>query len=262
MNNVSIRAAVCALALGLVALGCSSVPEEEASGGLPSDTSAGKDPATRSSSSAASPPKALPRLTSRAIDSDDQLPESGAVFAQIAGALYTGDAAVVVTQASTNAVYSPPAGASASDAARRSGVQTDTVELSMNVGNGEQQLSFSVRLTEKDSKALFSSGELLLDDSNFAALSQGNGQQIVRVTKLSFERLPSGADQIVATFGAADQAVPMNLPDEVTFKGALRLVCSPAAKAGEVHSMLDDPMLRSPFCQAKARLFALQAFAP
>jgi hypothetical protein len=176
--------------------------------------------------------------------------------------LYTGDAAVMVTQASTNAVYAPPSGTSPAGVARRSGVQSDTVAFSMNIGNGEQQLSFSVPLTEKDSKALFSAGQLLLGESHFAALSRGDVQQIVRVSKLTFKQLPSGADQIVASFAAPEQGVPANLPDEVTFKGAIRLLCAPAAKAGEVHSLLDDPMLRSPFCQAKVRLFALQPFAP
>jgi hypothetical protein len=257
-----------------LALGCSSAPEEpskadsSASSGSPTDESLIGGPSASGPVSVTPlpAPTADERLSLSAaanvIDVDDQLPVRDPVFAVFDGAAYTGDASVVITQASARTVSFVPSASLDNGLSGRSVAQQDSIVLAVRVARGNRQLSFTIPLQEFESRELFSRGKLVLGDSSLASLLGFNAEEVFRVVTLAYERRPNGVDQITARFAPIEQLGAPSMPSEVTFTGSVHVVCLPAAPAGQVHSLLDDPMLRSPFCQAKVKAFGLHAFAP
>jgi hypothetical protein len=253
----------------VLASGCESVPEEPqstTSSSLAEQASGDIPERATPVASVGSPANAVPsqgkesalRTAFGLVDADDQLAVSDPVAAVLGGSMYTGDAAVVLTQATASTVTLAP-GASG----RRALVQEDSVELVVRVANDGQQLSFTIPLKESESQSLFSMGQLALGESSLASLLGYDGkQQVFRITKLDYKRLDSGLDQITASFGPLEEGATIAVPAPVTFTGTVRLLCLAAAAARQVHTLLDDPMLRSPFCQSKLKPFALQLLAP
>lgn len=268
MNKPSL-AAVVGSAVMAMAMGCSSVPDEPRSkegfspstgsstnGSLTGGSLTPSAPANAAAISSHADPANTLRAAAELIDADDQLPLTDPVFTVLGGATYTGDVSVVLTQASASGVSLLP-----SQSGSRPLAQEDSVEFVVRVASGGKQLSFSIPLKEDQSQALFSKGQLTLGESSLASLLGYDGQQVFRVLKLTYKRWPNGIDQVTASFAPFEDGAA-NVPGQMTFTGAVRLLCLPAAPAGQLPVLLDDPMLRSPFCQAKIKPFALQVLAP
>jgi hypothetical protein len=238
-------------------LGCSTAPDEPAPGSAAADAPL-TPPAAAPNAGTLAPADVGSTLNAaaRLVDPDDQLPVSDPVFALLDGVTYAGDASIIVTQAASNHVSLRPG------SSERAVAQEDTVDFAVTVTTGGRQLAFSVPLTEADGKALFSQGSLALPESRFGSVLEHEGQQVFRVVSLAYKRSSKGVDQITASFAAIGDGEPLNVPSQVTIVGTVRLTCMPAAPAGGIHTSLDDPMLRSPFCQTKVKSFGLRAFAP
>ena len=218
--------------VALVALACSSIPEEPggSEGVRASDSESGKDvvsPVTK-----ARPARRL------VLDPYDGLAEVAPVVLKAAGLVYTGDASVVVNQ----------------------GPDGPVVQLAVQMTASEvgRSLQFSVPLTEQQSKRLFVTGKLDLDGSVLATVTEPKGDAYVPIRSVAYATLPNGSDRIEVTF--ADEAARAQLPGSATMIGTVGLGCMVARD--EMHTVLDDPMIRSPFCRGATERFALTALVP